>query len=47
MLLDMEDLHIGDPGVVELLRSSEGGQVWMTFGIVFEGVLVGRGMEDS
>lgn len=47
MLLDMEALHIGVPGVVELLRSSEGGQVWMTSGIVFEGGLVGRDMEDS
>lgn len=37
MLLDIEDLHIGVPGVVELLRSSEGGPVWMTFGTVFEG----------
>lgn len=37
MLLDMEDLHIGVPGVVELLRSLEGDRVWMTSGIVFRG----------
>lgn len=43
----MEDLHIGVPGVVELLRSLEGDRVWMTFEIVFEGGLVGRDMEDS
>lgn len=47
MLLYMEDLYIGVPGVVELLRSSKGGPVWMTFGIVFEGGLVGRDMENS
>lgn len=47
MLVDMEDLHIGVPGVVELLKSSEGGRVRMTSGIVLEGGLVGREMEDS